>query len=417
MFPLHDRVRRRICIAGFFALAVAPTVAVLGLALAWRLPSHVRAEADRLGRQLGMDVSLAGVEHPLPGVIRYRGLDLSSPETGRTVAHCLWLEAQNRMLADPQGKLRPTLVLRAGQPEVDVAEMAELGQLANGAIRLRLGNSRCDVQLNAKQLQLKTGDDVRTLTDVRGTVQTTTAGTQAMLRFRLAGNETGEPARLWLGRNRQTEPAADWFEVDTGGSALPCDLLALAIAPMRSLGASARFRGCLNAALVTEGWQGEISGQFSDVELDRLVTDRLPYQLSGTAHVEIEHAQFRGGRMEEIRGRILAGPGRVSRSLVDAAATQLGLGGGPPLAAPDAVVPYEQLAFKFAANAYGLVLEGHCRAGAVMCDGRGQLLCSLHQPRPIAALLRTLAPRTAEQFPVSPETDWLARRLPLARQP
>ena len=150
MFPLHDRVRRRICIAGFFALAVAPTVAVLGLALAWRLPSHVRAEAERLGRQLGMDVSLTGVEHPLPGVIRYRGLDLSSPETGRTVAHCLWLEAQNRMLADPQGKLRPTLVLRAWQPEVDVAEMAELGQLANGAIRLRLGNSRCDVQLERR---------------------------------------------------------------------------------------------------------------------------------------------------------------------------------------------------------------------------------------------------------------------------
>jgi hypothetical protein len=187
---------------------------------------------------------------------------------------------------------------------------------------------------------------------------------------------------------------------------------------MRSLGASARFRGYLCAELVADGWQGQISGgQFSDVELDRLVTDRLPYQLSGTAHVEIEHAQFRGGRMEEIRGRILAGPGRVSRSLVDAAAAQLGLGGGPPLAAPDAVVPYEQLAFKFAANAYGLVLEGHCRAGAVMCDGRGQLLGSVHQPRPIAALLRTLAPRTAEQFPVSPETDWLARRLPLVRQP
>ena len=97
MFALHDRVRRRICIAGFFALAVAPTLAVLGLAVAWRLPSHVRAEAERLGRQLGVDVSLTGVEHPLPGVIRYRGLDLSSPETGRTLLRCGRLEAQTRM--------------------------------------------------------------------------------------------------------------------------------------------------------------------------------------------------------------------------------------------------------------------------------------------------------------------------------
>jgi hypothetical protein len=418
MFALHDRVRRRICIAGFFVLAVAPTVAVLGLGVAWRLPSHVRAEAERLGRQLVMDVSLDGVEHPLPGVIRYHGLDLSSPETGRTVARCLWLEAHNRTFAVAQGKPRPTLFLRARQPEVDVAELAELGQLVNGALRLRLGNSQCDVQLAADRLQLRSGETPRTLTDVHGAVQTDAAGTQAVLWFRLAGDEKAQPARLRVGRNRQIEPAAEWFEINTGDEALPCDLLGLAVAPMQSLGANAQFRGYLGAQRDADGWRGEISGgQFSGVDLDRLVTDRFPCRLSGPALVAIERAWFRGGRLESIRGFVSAGPGGVSRSLLEAAAAELGLGDHPPTAGPDAIVPYSELTFRFAVDGSGLTLDGLCptQPGAVMCDGRRQLLGSLHQPRPIAALVRTLAPRTAERVPVSPETEWLAHRLPLGR--
>jgi hypothetical protein len=420
MLPLHDRVRRRICIAGFFALAIAPTVAVLGLALAWRLPGHVSAEAERMGHLLGMDVRLEAVEHPLPGVVRYRGLVLSSPETGRTVASCPWLEARRQTL-ERQGKPRPVLLLRAWQPEVEIAEVAELGRLVGGLIGLRLGNSRCDVHLAAPQILLKVGDRSMTLTDVRGDVRTDPAATEAALRFGPASLETGEQAKFCLGRNRQTQPAADWFAIDTAGGALPCDLLGLAVAPLRSLGAQAQFRGSLWAALVADGWQGEIRGsQFSGVDLDRLVTDRFGRQLSGLALVAIDHAQFRGGRVEEIHGWVTAGPGKVSRSLMEAAVVELGLGGSAA-GGSDAAVSYEQLACSFDANASGLRVDGLCQAksGAVMCDARGQLLGSFEQPqqrRPIAALVRALAPRAAEQLPVSPETDWLSRRLPLMRQ-
>ena len=61
MFALHDRVRRRICIAGFILLCLVPTALVVGWAVAWRLPSHVRGEARRIGHQMGFDVSLGSV--------------------------------------------------------------------------------------------------------------------------------------------------------------------------------------------------------------------------------------------------------------------------------------------------------------------------------------------------------------------
>ena len=283
--------------------------------------------------------------------------------------------------------------------------MAEVGQLLARATRLGLGNSRCDVQLKVvDQTQLLSGDTPRTLTGVEGILQTTSGGTQAVLRFWLAGNETGDPVKIRLGRNRQIEPAADWFEINTGGGALPCELLGLALAPMRSLGANTQFHGYLCAMLVVEGWEGKIiDGQFSDVELDRLVTDRFARQLSGPAHVVIEQAWFRGGRVESIRGIVSAGSGEVSRSLLEAAAAELGLGAGPPQAGPDTIIPYGELAFRFTVDGSGLTLDGLCRTlpGAVMCDARGQMLGSLHRPRPFAALVRTLAPRTAERFPLA----------------
>ena len=46
------------------------------------------AEAQRLGWQLGMKVSIDAVAHPRPGVVRYEGLVLANPETGEEVAHC-----------------------------------------------------------------------------------------------------------------------------------------------------------------------------------------------------------------------------------------------------------------------------------------------------------------------------------------
>ena len=94
MLRLHDRTRRRICIGAFCALCIAPTLGVLAWAVAWRLPGHVRAEAERIGRRLGVEVALDDVEHLRPGAVRLVGLTLVDPESGKTIASCDRLDAR-----------------------------------------------------------------------------------------------------------------------------------------------------------------------------------------------------------------------------------------------------------------------------------------------------------------------------------
>ena len=119
MLRLHDRTRRRICVAGFFLLCILPTVLVAGWCVAWHLPGHVSAEARRLTRQLGLDVTLEGLRHLRPGVVLYEGLELADPETGRSVLRCRLLEARRTKTADQQGQPQTSLVLIASQPEID----------------------------------------------------------------------------------------------------------------------------------------------------------------------------------------------------------------------------------------------------------------------------------------------------------
>lgn len=420
MFSLHDRVKRRIAVAGFLVMCVAPTLGVLLWSAAWRSSWHTRGEAVRLGRYLGMNAALDRVEHPLPGVARYHGLVLVSPETGREVFRCGWLETQLKTLTDAEGRPRSTLLLWAWQPQVEAAEAAEIGQMLQRAIRLRAGNAELDVQWSANRVELQTPGGCHELVDVHGGVQTTAGGTQAILRFRPAGQTEGPGVRVRLGRNRQTEPAGDWFDVNTGDAELPCEVLALGIAPIGSLGPETTFRGSLWAALAADGWQGEIeAAQFSDVDLDRIVTDRFAHRLSGTARVAIDYARFRRGRMEAIRGGIVAGPGQVSQSLLAAAVEQLGFESGlPPIGASKAV-SYRQLALGFSAGPSGLVIDGRCDgpgAGAVIRDEHGRLLGPPCRSQPMVALLRTLAPPTAPEAPISPATDWLSRHLPLSNR-
>ena len=75
MMQLHDKTRRRICLAAFFLLCLAPTALVAAWCVAWQLPGHKAAEIARLRQQTGLDVALAGLRHPRPGTVLYQGTD------------------------------------------------------------------------------------------------------------------------------------------------------------------------------------------------------------------------------------------------------------------------------------------------------------------------------------------------------
>jgi hypothetical protein len=423
MFHLYDQTRRRIGLAAFFLLCLAPTAAVLGWCVAWRLPGHARGQAESLSRQLGFDVAFDGLRHPRPGVVLYEGLKLSDPETGQTVLRCRALEATWTKTVETQGKGRPAIVLVASQPEVEASAADRLWQIAERALRGQYGRPEAELRLIAGELTIRAGEDSQTLTDVQAGIGISTGGTEAQAAFRLAGTETREPVRLRIERNRQVTPPRNRVELDTGGAEVPCRLLSLGLAELAALGPSSRFCGMVRVDQTSEGWEGDARAQLLGVDFDGLVSERFPHKLSGMADIQVTRAHFSRGRLEEAAGTIAAGPGVVGQSLLDAAALRLRMSRPSDSAAVPDLLPYTQLVLAFSLDGRGLRLEGRCESAgpaALMADGRTWLLRSESaEPLPVVALIQTLVPDNEIQVPATRQTDWLARRLPVpdVRQP
>jgi len=440
MFRLHDRTRRHLCIAGFFLLCVTPTVLVAGWCVTRHLPgrtaaeaqrhlSDAAAEARRLKLVLGFDVSLDGVTHLRPGVVLYEGLELRDPETGDAILRCRLLEV-GRIAADDRDGTGPggSLLLVASQPEIEADALDRVGELVMRLLRRRTGDGDLDVRLTAGELTLRAQHGLQTLTDLTVTVESTPAVAQADARFRLAGDATSDPIHIRLARNRKATPATTGFDLDTGGRALPCSVLAMGLPVLRPLGPRARFDGYVwsnetpdeaSTDPTARGrWDGEVKpGRLLDLDLDRLVSDRFPHKLSGSADVTIQSARFRDGRLQSASGTLVAGPGVISRSLIRAATTHLHIAPGAESPTPGDLVPYEQLALQFVFDEKGLWLQGRCTAGdrkPVLIDRERVLLGE--PPAGVQStlgLLRTLVPSNALQVPAGRQTDWLIRHLPV----
>ena len=117
-----------LCAAAFLTLGVLPALLVGGWCWSRHTRGCVLAEAERLGRQLGLKVTVGGLKHLRPGVVLYEQLEASDPETGRPIFRCRLLEAARQVQGGPEAQRRPVLLLTASQPEVEAASLDRIWQ-------------------------------------------------------------------------------------------------------------------------------------------------------------------------------------------------------------------------------------------------------------------------------------------------
>jgi hypothetical protein len=217
MFQLHDRTRRRVCLAAFGLLGVLPALLAGGWCLSRNLPGCVQSEAEQLSRQLGLNVKLGGLRYLRPGVTLYENLEASDPETGKTIFRCRLVETNWQRPNAPEDRRRAVVAIAVSQPEVEAASLPQIWQCLQRALKGLPGSLDADVRLSAAELTLCAARDPQTLTDVEGLIETLPGGTNAQLHFRLVGADTPEPACIRLVRNRQVSPPEGGFELYTGG--------------------------------------------------------------------------------------------------------------------------------------------------------------------------------------------------------
>jgi hypothetical protein len=385
----------------FLVVCAVPTLVVLGWAVWHHTPGHRQACARRIAHRLGVRASLANVSHPRPGATIFRGLELADIETGRTLLAVDELHAVGS---------RDTRLLSASRVQIAHSHFDPLWKILSARLRAwSCGSVRFAVN------RVLLGE--QTFAQVRGRLESTSAGAQTLVRFDLADAATTAPVWLRVVRDRQTSPPSTRIEVNTGDTWLACSTLGPVAPSLSQLGDTARFCGWLWAGKRSGGWEGELAGTLTGVDLERLVSVGYPHRLSGMAGIVVQRANFRCGRLEVATGSFVAGPGVIGRSLCQAAVDRLQLTTVDPMVGSRDPLPYEQIAFSYAVNADGLWLGGGCHAapeGTILTTSTGPLLAApRHQPLPVVALVRTLVPRHDLLVPATPEAGSLTQVLPL----
>ena len=417
MFPLYDHTRRQICTAAFLGLCVLPTLVVTGWSIARHLPWHKQAEEERLGQELGLAVSIESMEHALPGVMRYRGLKLTDPETGQELFRCSELAATWTSMTDSHGQTRPAIVLAAAQAESATSAWQRLDEVLRRRLECQGGRPEIEIRLTADSWTLH-DDQSQVLQAVEGGVGLMPNGIQAQLAFQLPGANSPQPVRIRIVRNRQVSPPANGFEMDTGPCPVPCRLLAACLNDVTALGPNCRFAGHVSTYSTPGGWSGELSGQLTGVDLGRMAQANTAAALTGTADITLQKASFQRGRIDEITGRIVCGPGALGRDMLAALVTHLHF--APSQQRPVAVadtdrsLAFDQLGLDFWIDNRGISIAGLCanmsgtekpRAVAV-AGGQVVLTEPASQPQPVAGLIQALV--------ATRQTGWLARLLPIS---
>ena len=199
----------------------------------------------------------------------------------------------------------------------------------------------------------------QTFTDVMGQLGSGPQGMEATLSFRIVGTNMPEPATIRVVRHGGEEPSSA-LALNTGSTPLPCLIFAPLLSSVDWLGSRAAFHGYLWARESSQGWEGEMTGNLSDLDLDASISAHFPHTLSGSVNVQLERARFRQGRMTEAAGAVTGSGGTISRSLLAAGERCLNLDAETETASTELIVRYRRLAFDFILEPQGLKLIGRC---------------------------------------------------------
>ncbi len=408
MFPLGERARRFCCRVLFCLLCLFPTGATLAWC-AWSNRASQRVDWEQsLAAHLGLVTHIERISHPRPGLLRCEGLELSDPETSDR------LVTISRLDADRWGG---KLVLRVQQGTVSLARPDELWRVLRRALAGRTSRAAPPVRWSCGDVVVQSSSAQFTLTELTGGIESVPSRETAYGSFRVVGVDMPEPACVRIQRDRQGASAVTAVTFHSGTAALPTALVFPGLQAPEQLGPEGAFRGYVWASFADGSWSGELTGQLSRLDLRHLATQHLPHTLSGTAEAVIERLNFRGGRIEEAVGTLIAGPGSIGRSLLDSARTALALRYAARIDTAPSILPYEQLALAYSLDSSGITLKGSCQgatAGVLLADSAGPLLGEPDRPRDVAALVRALAPDGDSAIPFGRQAERLVRVLPLA---
>ena len=406
MFSLHETTRIRLCRAAFVALCLGPLCAVVAWSVVVRVDWYRQAHERAIAARLGWTARLDEASTPRPNLLLYRGLELADPNNGQLLARLPFVEI------DSGGA---TVVVRLPYPAiVNGTRLDAFWKLAQELARS--SESAAHLRFEARNLTVHLVDGDQSFTELAGELDSNEGQALGKLSFcrAVAGSQTPEPCEVMLTRSQHAGTLVHSIELSTGNTPLPASLIASIWPGALQLGKTSAFAGRISAIEQSGAWRTEFRGELTRIDLDLLVSP-FPHKLSGLATARLDRVTIAGGRLENAAGSLTAGPGEISRSLVQSAETHLHVrAADQAISGPSNSLPYLQLCASFEVGPEGMTLRGAVpnTKGALLVDDQFVLVEEAPVSiQPVVDLVRTLVPRHEVQVPATRETAMLTSAL------
>ena len=420
MFRLRQRTRRQLCRAGFLTACLLPVVALALLGLFQRTRAHVRHEEHALRQALGLRVEIGAVEHPRPGIVRYRGVDLAELETGERIARCALVRVQRSAFNGSADLIvRGLAVERAG--------MAAGYAIVERLLHRREGDPDVSMTFALDDIAFSESSEPRTLARATGLIRADRSEGEARITFDPAHDASADAAtkkesdriRLAIGRRWQQGAPANEVELHTAGHSIPCAWLTALVGELAGLKESS-FAGSMRAKNGQDGWQVFTRGAFTHVDLGELGGKYLGHRIEGWADIDVESAHVVGGQLAAIKGRVSGGPGRIEQALLTTCSKWLECAAAVERQPTSELVRYRELGLAFEMDSHGrLFVVGQCSGspGTLLTNiSGGPLLTAPSKPQSVLRLISALAGDEAPAVPGTPRAAMLMRLLPIGTQ-
>ncbi len=409
MLLLHERTRKSLCRGGFVLLCLIPTAVLLSWTTSRAGLSHRDDYQQELSTLLGLRATTASVDYPRPGVTRFHQVELFDPESRRLIAAADTVELRD---------FDDYRWIVATRPMIRLDQISLIWRALNEQLRRRSAGAALPIRFAAGELTLKSTAGEYVMADFQARVEGSDDVQGAALSFRPAGaQKSDQPVRMRMVRSRVENNLSNGFEIHTANATVPCGLFHHAELDLRGLGSQCAFAGSVWATEAADGWQGNLTGRVSGIDLRSAISERFAHRLNGPAQLDLQSAAFRRGRLEHAQGSLIAGPGFISESLLASAVQSLGLQRRIESNPQGDDLRYDMLALDFAIDESGLSLTGRCPSGqpgtVLAVQDRAMLVEPVGSSGPVVQLLRTLIPDSTVLVPATRETESLMKFLPI----
>jgi len=376
----------------------------------WYHHRVLRKIEREISRESGLIVSVEDFYRSAPSTVHLTGVRLVQPETLREVAMVREVEWVSR---DDE------VSILLHQPELQSSQLESAWRMIHDRFLCSPQRTSVPVQFAANDLTIHSRTGSMTLRDVDAWIGLRGETVEATMQCMPANFGSDSPIAVTVRRDRSTELPSTLWILDTGGTPLPCSVLAEYLPTLKALGSEAEFLGTMRWQSDSNDWMVDLGGaRFEKVSLDRLF-EKQSHRLSGDATIEFVRCRIEPNqRRSDIVGSIRATDGQIGRSLLLSAQQHLGFESRFPEGFGD--VPYDLIAIGFNVNNTQLKLDGICRtepgfethaAGVVLCTDGYPWVRSSGQDLDALALLTAIAPSHRVMVPLSNQTHWLTSVL------